>query len=226
MRLLLIGVALLSAATAAAAQVPSAQIPEPAIVGGRLGAAYLPLIERLQQGGLVLLFRHERTEVIGMWDFEPFIAHDCDRQRNLSEVGRASARTVGRTIRQLGIPVVRVIASTYCRAVESATLTFGGVNATTPELIGSDGKARTLAMVVHDLGNVIAREVRPGGVLVLIGHHGTSDAVTTRMLDEGDALVLEPVAAGSPRILAHIPAARWEEIARDLDRRALETRRK
>lgn len=224
MRLLLFAVALVACGTGATAQTPSAAIPEPAIVGGRLGAAYLPLIQQLRSGGLVMLFRHDRTEVIEMWDFEPYGAGDCDRERNLSEAGRASARAVGRAMRQLEISVTRVISSTYCRAVETATLAFGGVHAKTPELIGADGKKRELDDVQRDLRALIAREKQFKGTLVLVGHHGTIDAVTTRMLDEGDALILRPTVGAMPEVVAHIPAARWEEIARDLDRRAFEKR--
>lgn len=224
MRTLLIVAALLMCGTPATAQIPSVSIPEPTIVGGRLGNAYFSLIEELRRGGLVILFRHDRTEVVGMWDFEPYRVGVCDRERSLSEVGRASARAIGRAIRQLEIPVTRVISSTYCRAVETATLAFGGVHAKTAELIGVDGKKRNLQSVQRELRALIAREKQVSGTLVLVGHHGTIDAVTSRMLDEGDALILRPVAGAMPEVVAHIPAARWEEIARDLDRRSLEER--
>lgn len=222
MRSLILAAALLTCSVSVPAQTPSAQIPEPMIVGGRLGAAYTPLIEALRQGGLVLLFRHDRTEVTGLWDYEPYREGACDGERNLSEAGRASARAVGHAIRMLRIPVRRVISSTYCRAADSATLMFGGVHAKTAELFGADGKTRKLDDVRRDLRAILQRETSPTGVLVLVGHHGTTDAATTRMLDEGDALVLRPVPGADPQILAHISAARWEEIARDLDRQAFE----
>lgn len=224
MRPILLAAMLLACGTGATAQTPSADIPETAITGGRLGAAYLSLIEELRRGGLVMLFRHDRTEVIGMWDFEPYKPGDCNRERNLSEAGRASARAIGRAIRQLQIPVTRVISSTYCRAVETATLAFGGVHAKTAELIGADGKERKFNDVQRDLRALISRENQLKGALVLVGHHGTIDAFTTRMLDEGDALILRPIAGAMPEVVAYIPAARWEEIARDLDRRSLEAR--
>jgi len=206
----------------ALAQLPSAQIPEPRIEGGRLGPAYRPLIEELRRGGLVLLFRHDRTEVTGLWDFEPYEAGRCDRERRLSEAGEASARAIGRALRQLEVPVTRVIASTYCRAIESAAYMFGGAHRTVPDLIGPDGRGRALPQVRREVIALIRRELDPRGVLVLVGHHGTIDAFTTRMLDEGDALVIRPGIAGTPEILAHIPAARWEEIARDIDRQRFE----
>jgi phosphohistidine phosphatase SixA len=208
------------------AQIEAAAIPEPQVSGGRLGAAYLPLIERLRHGGLVLLFRHDRTAVTGIWDYEPFEPRDCARERGLSEAGLASARAIGDAIRLLRLPIKRVIASPYCRARDSAVQMFGGLHKESSRLLGSDGKARTLALVRQDISALAAEEIVADGLLVLVGHHGSTDAFVRRMLDEGDALILRPGVRGEPpEVLAHIPAARWEEIARDLDRARFEPQR-
>lgn len=206
------------------AQIPSEDIPEPVIEGGRLGPAYLPLIEELREGGHVLLFRHDRTILSGLWDFEPHEPGACDRERNLSEAGRASAQAIGDAIEQLEIPIGRVVTSPYCRSVDSAALMFGGVHLKTDALIGADGKDRTFGDVRRDVSRIIAREAPATGVLILVGHHGTIDAFTTRMLDEGDALILKPQRQGAPDVIAHMPAARWEEIARDLNRFEIQDR--
>ncbi|WP_233998237.1 hypothetical protein [Erythrobacter sp. QSSC1-22B] len=213
---------LIAIASPIMAQTPSAEIPEPVIEGGRLGPAYAPLIERLRSERLILLFRHDRTETTGRWDFEPYVAGSCEQQRGLSEAGRASARAIGMAVEKLNLPVRRVISSTYCRAVESARLMFGGVHKITPELIGPDGKMRDYDDVLAEVTGLIENERPKEGLLVLLGHHGTIDAVTTRLLDEGDALVLHREDDGTINILAHIPAARWDEIARDVDRAAYE----
>lgn len=219
---LFLALALFLAAPAAAQPVPSADIPQPKIIEGRLGRAYAPLLAELRRGGLVLVFRHERTEPIGEWDYEPFITEQCERQRNLSSVGRESARAVGAAIRALAIPVGPIVASTYCRAIEHARLAFGGVHVKTPGLIGPDGKERKMETLRADLRGLIAEHANSGTNLVLIGHHGTIDAFTDRMLDEGDALILRPRAGAWPQILAHISAARWEEIWRDTLRLEIE----
>ncbi len=209
---------------AAFAQTASEDIPQPEIIDGRLGPAYTPLVEQLRGGGHVLLFRHDRTILSGLWDFEPHEPGACDRERNLSQAGEASARAIGDAIQQLGIPISRVVTSTYCRSVDSAVLMFGGVHLKTGSLIGADGKTRTYKDVRADVTRIISEEMPKTGVLVLVGHHGTIDAFTTRMLDEGDSLILKPGRRGAPEIVAHMPAARWEEIARDLDRFAVQDR--
>lgn len=216
--------ALMLCAPAVAQVMPDTDVPQPKIVGGRLGKAYRPLMDELRRGGLVLLFRHDRTEVTGLWDYEPYQAGRCDRERRLSDAGRASATAIGQAMRLLRVPVTRVVTSTYCRAIETGAGMFGGVHAAVPDLIGPDGKSRTLDQVRRDIDALIARERDRKGVLVLVGHHGSTDAYTTRMLDEGDALVIRPSPDGVNRVIAHIPAARWEEIARDVDREGVEAR--
>ncbi|MEM9168258.1 MAG: histidine phosphatase family protein [Pseudomonadota bacterium] len=209
---------------AAAAQTPSADIPAPVVKDGRLGPAYRPLIEALRGGGHVILFRHDRTILNGLWDFESRAPGSCDRERNLSEAGRASARAIGDAIDRLGIPVRRVVTSTYCRAVDTGTSMFGGVHLKTDALLGANGAGRTGEDVRRDVARIIAQEAPAGGVLVLVGHSGTIKAFTTRLLDEGDALILTPQSDGGLDVAAHIPAARWEEIARDLIRSEIRER--
>jgi phosphohistidine phosphatase SixA len=50
---------------------------------------------------------------------------DCAKQRNLTDKGRDEARAIGAAIRELRIPVERVLASPFCRTVETAMLAFG-----------------------------------------------------------------------------------------------------
>ena len=47
---------------------------------------------------------------------------DCATQRNLTDAGRAEARAIGAAIRALRIPVGDVLASPYCRTMETGTL--------------------------------------------------------------------------------------------------------
>ncbi len=84
------------------------------------------LLADLRHGGYILYFRHAATD-FSQNDEKMKSYEDCAEQRNLVDQGRADARAAGAAIRQLGIPVERVLASPFCRTVETAQLLFGRV---------------------------------------------------------------------------------------------------
>ena len=83
------------------------------------------LIAALRAGGYNIYFRHAQTD----WSQTDRVDErgawlDCDstRMRQLSEQGRKTAAEVGQAMRSLNIPVHSVVASPYCRTVETARL--------------------------------------------------------------------------------------------------------
>lgn len=86
------------------------------------------LLAELHKGGLVLYFRHTATD-FSQSDKASRAFDDCANQRNLTERGRADARAIGAAIRDLTIPVERVLASPLCRTMETARLVFGRAEA-------------------------------------------------------------------------------------------------
>jgi broad specificity phosphatase PhoE len=82
------------------------------------------LIEALQQGGLVVFFRHTATDHT-QDDRHPVDLADCTTQRNLSLDGRQQAEAIGRAISRLNIVVDEVISSPFCRCRDTAQLMFG-----------------------------------------------------------------------------------------------------
>ena len=78
----------------------------------------------LKQGGQIVLIRHAVTDP-GVGDPPGFRVEDCATQRNLSEAGRAEARRLGAALRERGVPVARVLASPWCRAIETARIATG-----------------------------------------------------------------------------------------------------
>ncbi|MGH3932098.1 MAG: histidine phosphatase family protein [Pseudonocardiaceae bacterium] len=90
------------------------------------------LLAQLRGGGVIVVIRHAATDRsqpdadertgpgAGPVDFD-----DCSTQRNLTDEGRADARTIGEAFRELGIPVGTVWTSPYCRSRETAELAFG-----------------------------------------------------------------------------------------------------
>src|SRR3990172_5990252 len=82
------------------------------------------LLATLRQGGYILYFRHAGTD-FSQNDKNMKSYEDCANQRNLTDKGRNDARAIGAAIRELRIPVGRVMASPLCRTVETAELVFG-----------------------------------------------------------------------------------------------------
>jgi phosphohistidine phosphatase SixA len=82
------------------------------------------LMERIQQGGVVLLMRHAQT-VPGVGDPPNFKLSDCTTQRNLSEEGKAQSMRVGSALRTAGITPSAVRTSAWCRCKDTAKLAFG-----------------------------------------------------------------------------------------------------
>lgn len=87
------------------------------------------LVGELRKGGYVLFLRHASTD-FSQDDSRMTSFEDCATQRNLTDKGRAEARALGEHIRRLKIPIGEVLASPFCRTMETARLAFGKARAT------------------------------------------------------------------------------------------------
>jgi phosphohistidine phosphatase SixA len=178
----------------------------------RLGPAQL--VQALQEGGLVVYFRHAATDRsqtdAGLTDLG-----DCSRQRNLDGTGRKQSREIGRAFRALEIPVGDVLASEYCRTRETAELAFGRYE-DEPVLTGFPGEndpgyEEQLAGTKELLGRPATE-----GNTVLVSHVKNVEAAAGVSLDEGDAAVFEPLGESRFRYLGRIPANVWPQLAAEL----------
>ena len=95
--------------------------PTAAATAPLAGAA---LLAALRDGGYVLYLRHTSTD-FGENDSRMTDYANCATQRNLTDGGRAEARAIGAALKALAIPVGRVLASPYCRTLETGRLVFG-----------------------------------------------------------------------------------------------------
>lgn len=85
------------------------------------------LHDLLRAGGYILYARH--GEAIVGEDLPNLNFKYCSTQRNLSELGRRQAIYYGQILRNLQIPIrYPVLASPFCRTVETAQLAFGREN--------------------------------------------------------------------------------------------------
>lgn len=82
------------------------------------------LLHLLRNGGYILYARHGEATVGEDWPNLSF--QYCYTQRNLSDYGRQQAIYYGQILRFLRIPIsYPVLASPFCRAIETAQLAFG-----------------------------------------------------------------------------------------------------
>src|SRR5687768_7239726 len=80
-----------------------------------------PLVAALRKGGYTLYFRHTATD-FSQNDSAMTRYDDCASQRNLTELGRQQARAIGDAVRALELPIGDVLASPFCRTVETGRL--------------------------------------------------------------------------------------------------------
>jgi len=174
-------------------------------------ASFDATIRALNEDGRVILMRHVQT-VPGVGDPKGFRLEDCATQRNLNQEGFDQARRLGKSLREAGVRIGRVLVSQWCRADDTARLIL--------KAAGQDSVAREpfpalnnvwdddsrIDQQVADIRAAIAGWRGPG-VLLMVSHGVTIRPVTGRSAPQGGFFVLQPeadgfviVAEGAPRM--------------------------
>jgi phosphohistidine phosphatase SixA len=159
---------------------------------------------RLKSGGHVILIRHTITTP-GVGDPAGMRLDDCATQRNLSDEGRRHARSIGEAVRARGVAVARVLASPWCRCIETARLAFGG-SETSAALGNLFGRPENRAEQVRAMTALVAAWRGPGN-LVLVSHGSTILALTGVSLDTGEMVVVKPEAVERFAVVGRLMAA-------------------
>ncbi|MGB5494403.1 MAG: histidine phosphatase family protein, partial [Sedimenticolaceae bacterium] len=164
-------------------------------------------------------FRHAATD----WsqDDDVRAAGDwtsCDpaRIRQLSEHGRATARAIGDAMRSLAIPVGQVLASPYCRTVETAELMELGAVETTTAVINmrvADYFGGRQA-VVASARALLAVPPAEGTNTVIVAHGNVARLSTPVYPDEAEGVVFQSDGAGGFRFVGRLSPSDWARLAR------------
>jgi Histidine phosphatase superfamily (branch 1) len=162
------------------------------------------LVERLREGGYVLYMRHAATDMsrndAGMKSYE-----DCANQRNLTDRGREDARAIAAHIQRLRIPIGKVLASPFCRTMETARLAFGRAEASS--------EARS------NLKELLSSPVATGENLAISSHGNPFYAVAgPPYLAEGEIAVVRPEGGLSFTVVARIRPEDWRGLRAAGDR--------
>lgn len=168
------------------------------------------LLRALRGGGYILYFRHAATD-FGQNDDHMTGYEDCATQRNLTDKGRAEARAIGAALRELTIPVGEVLASPFCRTMETAQLVFGRATAS-PAVRGGPALPESTERYAA-LRQLLATPVR-GSVNLVIVSHGNPFRATVGgpYLAEGEAAVIEPGGNDGFRELARVRLDQWRAL--------------
>ena len=167
------------------------------------------LLDALRGGGYVLLFRHAATDY-GQSDVDKQNLENCQAQRNLSEQGRQQAAAIGQALRQLQIPVATVLASPYCRTLETARLAFDSAEPSA-DLISelSDDASGGRERLTAALRGLLASPPEPGTNTVLVTRTLNIQSAVGLDIEEGEAIVTSPNGAGGFTIVARVLAEGW-----------------
>jgi phosphohistidine phosphatase SixA len=164
-------------------------------------AAQFP-IERLAEGGYVVMLRHALAPGVG--DPANFRLGDCATQRNLSEDGRAQARRLGERLRARGIEQAEVYSSQWCRCLETAGLLELGPVAELPALNSFFSRRADREPALEALGAFLARLPEDGPPVILVTHQVTISAVAGHGAASGEAIVLKADGTGQPPVVGRI----------------------
>jgi len=179
------------------------------------------LVQALRQGGFTIYFRHEATD----WSQSDHIQKagdwlSCDgvRVRQLSKAGRQSAMDTGQAIAALGIPVGRVLASPYCRTIETARLmnlgkvepTTDVVNMRVAEFFGGR------SAVLKTARALLAQAPQKSTNTLIVAHGNVAQAATPVYPDEGEGLVFEADDQDGFRFVGRLKPADWKHLANKL----------
>jgi phosphohistidine phosphatase SixA len=175
--------------------------------GGAWAQADPSLVEKLRQGGYVLYMRHASTD-FSQNDEKSRSFEDCKNQRNLTDKGRAEARAVGEHIKRLKVPVGTVLASPYCRTMETARLAFGKATPM-PEVRGGP-LASEDPKRYEGLRKILSASVPKGENLAVSSHANPFRAVTgLPYLAEGEIAVVQPEGDGRFSVVGRILLEEW-----------------
>ena len=169
------------------------------------------LLAALRGGGYILYFRHTSTD-FGQNDEQMTGYENCATQRNLTDQGRAEARAIGVELRELAIPIGEVLASPFCRTMETARLMFGRATAT-PAVRGGPAQPES-ADRYKELRKLLSVPVPAATNLVIASHGNPFRAVVGGpYLAEGEAVVIAPRGKDGFSVVAHVRKDAWEDLA-------------
>ena len=177
-------------------------------------SAQTELLQALLNGGNTIYFRHEATD----WSQQDNVKQrgdwlSCNKEemRQLSEHGRRRAAETGSAMRALAIPVSEILASPYCRTVETAQQFMLGEVTPTVDVINMyvAGFHGGRDAVVESARALLASKPQPGTNRIVVAHGNVARAATPVYPGEGEAVVFKPDSLGGFTVVGRILPQEW-----------------
>jgi phosphohistidine phosphatase SixA len=175
------------------------------------------LIAALRSGGYVILMRHasspRNTPEAAQADVE-----NVQRERQLDDEGRASARAMGEALRRVHIPIGEVLSSPTYRALQTIKLAQLGQPRTFEEL-GDGGQSMRADKSGARASWLKAKaSALPGphqNTLIVTHFPNISEAYSEEAvgLADGEALILHPDGRGAAPVVARVKIDEWAALA-------------
>jgi phosphohistidine phosphatase SixA len=173
--------------------------------------------EDLKQGGYVVVIRHGRTNESPATpkDESPLDLANCTGQLMLNDAGKDQARAIGEAFKKAGIPVGKVLASGYCRAIEMARLAFGRTETSDALLleafvpVAGAPAPSPWPQRVEMMKQMIATVPEAGTNTILVTHFPNVKAALGVQINFGDAAIIKPDGHGGAAVVARIPSKEW-----------------
>ncbi len=169
------------------------------------------LVEVLRQGGHVLVMRHTSSPRNAP-SKESANPDNVKLERQLDATGRATATAMGRALRQLKIPVSRVLTSPTYRALETVRL----AQLPNPRIqaeLGDGGESMGGVTAAQSSWLQMQVTERPTGTNIILVSHLPNMAAAfpqeTSGLADGETLVFHADGAGGRRLVARIKVEQW-----------------
>jgi len=158
-------------------------------------------VTALRDDGHVLMLRHAIAP--GFGDPAEFDINDCSTQRNLSEEGRAQARSIGERLRGEGLGDIAVYTSAWCRCQETAAEMDLTEAKTHPGLSSFFQDRERRDEIVAELRDLLS-ELADGPPAVLVTHQVNIRAIAGQGVRSGEGLIVKPDDEGSVRIVGSL----------------------
>jgi phosphohistidine phosphatase SixA len=149
--------------------------------------------DALKQGGKVILFRHTHVDI--QEEIGRLAPGNCAAEVNLSASGIEQAKRIGEAFRAHDITIGEVLASPYCRCMDTGTLAFGRATAVQylmPPGVVSDSQAN---LNNESVLQEILKHHGPSNLVMIAHDLNISNIVLEPTINMGEFFVLNPKGA-------------------------------